>query len=240
MAWVSVSASNALPATTSAGSSSLFGALVEQPLGRLDALLLAQRRTHRVPLRLGEREHHRAADQDRVGHLQERVQHPDLVGHLGPADDGHQRPRRVGQDAGERLDLTLQQPPGRAGQQRRHPVRGGVGAVGGTERVVHEHVAQRRVPLRQLRVVVGLAGEEAHVLDHHHVAGRQRVGVGLDRPAPPPPPAARRAAPPRAPATARGRAPSAGPGGPAAPAAPPPSHAARAGWAARPRYGRRR
>ena len=46
-----------------------------------------------------EREAHRAADQDRVGELQEALDHADLVGHLRAADDRDERPRGVLEDA---------------------------------------------------------------------------------------------------------------------------------------------
>ena len=46
-----------------------------------------------------EREAHRAADQDAVGDLEEAVDDADLVGHLGAADDGDERPPRVVEDA---------------------------------------------------------------------------------------------------------------------------------------------
>ena len=62
------------------------------PARGLEALLLAQRVADVVALRLEEREAHRAADEDPVGAGQERLEHADLVGHLGAADDGDERP----------------------------------------------------------------------------------------------------------------------------------------------------
>jgi hypothetical protein len=71
-----------------------------------------------VALRLEEREAHRAADQDRVGALEERLEHADLVRHLGPADDRDERPLRVVEDAAQRRDLALEQPARALGSSR--------------------------------------------------------------------------------------------------------------------------
>ena len=64
-----------------------------------------------MALGLEEREAHRAADQDRVGALEERVEHADLVGHLRAADDRDER--RAAGPRGCRcsvVDLALEQP----------------------------------------------------------------------------------------------------------------------------------
>ena len=95
-----------------------------------------------------EREAHGAADQHRVGALQERVEDADLVGHLRAADDRHERALRVLEDAGERRDLALEQPPRRRRQQVRDRLGRGVRAVRGAERVVDVDVGERGVALR--------------------------------------------------------------------------------------------
>ena len=179
MACVSVPASNARPATTSTGSSSLSSPSASSrfagsmpssshsdeptswPCARANGNIIAP------PIRIVSATSRKASST------------PILSVTLAPPTMATSGRVGIGQDAGQRLDLALEQPAGRAGQQLRHPVGRGVGAVGGAERVVHEHLAERRVPLRQLRVVVGLAVEEAHVLDHHHVAAGQRGRVGL-------------------------------------------------------------
>ena len=129
-----------------------------------------------------EREAHRAADQHDVGPVQERVEHPELVGDLRAADDGDQGAGGVAQDAAQRLDLALQQQPGRARQPGGDAVVGGVGAVRRPEGVVDVDVPERGVARRQLRAVLRLAGEEADVLDHDHGRlGQRRVGLGHER-----------------------------------------------------------
>ena len=100
------------------GSRSLPLAVGERAPRRLDALLLAQRGADVVALGREEREAHRAADQDRVGVLEERVDDADLVGHLRAADDRDERALRVGEDAAQRLDLALEQAARGARQQR--------------------------------------------------------------------------------------------------------------------------
>ena len=142
---------------------------------------LAQRGADVVALGLEEREAHRAADQDRVRALEEGLQHADLVRHLGAADDRDERPLRVFEDAVERRHLALEQPARGAGQQVGDALGRGVRAVRGPERVVDIHVGQLRVALGQRCVVLGLALEEAHVLDHHDVALGHVVEVGRER-----------------------------------------------------------
>ena len=55
----------------------------------------------------------------------------------------------------------------------------GVGAVGGSEGVVDVELGERRQP-GQCRVVLGLAGLEAAVLQHQHLARLQGLGQRLD------------------------------------------------------------
>ena len=56
-----------------------------------------------------ERERHRAADQDRVAPVEERLDHAELVADLGAAEHREERTRRVPEQAREHLDLALQQ-----------------------------------------------------------------------------------------------------------------------------------
>ena len=88
---------------------------------------------------------------------------------------------RVLEDAGERRDLALQQPPRRRRQQVRDRLGGGVRAVRGAERVVDVDVGERRVALGQRLVVLGLPRLVADVLDHHDVNVRDLVEVGRER-----------------------------------------------------------
>ncbi len=152
------------------GQAQLVAAAREQLARRIEVLVGAQRSTDRVALHRQEREGHGAADEDRVGALQERLEHPDLVGHLGPPDDRHQRPRGVLEDAGERLDLALHEQAGRAGQQVGDALGRRVRAVRGAEGVVDVGVGQVGQAPRQLGVVLGLARLVADVLEHDDLA----------------------------------------------------------------------
>ncbi len=67
------------------------------------------------PLRRQEREAHRAADQQPVDALQQVVDHAELVGDLGAAEDRHERSRRVVQQPCQRLPA----PPAGASRPRR-------------------------------------------------------------------------------------------------------------------------
>ena len=69
--------------------------LGQHTLRRLDALLLDQRVAGVAALGLEEAEAHRAADQDLLGEAQEAVDHAELVGHLGAAQDDDQRSLRI-------------------------------------------------------------------------------------------------------------------------------------------------
>jgi hypothetical protein len=94
---------------------------------------------------------------------------------FAPPTDGDERALRVGDDPLERLDLALEQQAGGARQQPGDPVRRGVRAVRGAERVVDVGVGQVGVALRQLGVVLRLALLVADVLEHHDVAVRDAV-----------------------------------------------------------------
>ena len=59
-----------------------------------------------------------------------------------------------------------------------HGLGGSMGPVAGAEGVAHEYLRQGRVAPGQGFVVLGLAGEEAHVFQQQHLAGAK--GVGLD------------------------------------------------------------
>ena len=160
----------------------LAAGLLERARRGLDARLLAQRRADLVALGLEERVAHRAADEDRVGDLQEGVDDADLVGDLRAADDRDERPARVREDPGQRLDLALQQAArGRALDVLDDADRRGVRAVRGAEGVVDVEVREIAEALGQLGVVLRLARLEADVLEHHDVAVGHVVEVRRER-----------------------------------------------------------
>ena len=169
-----MSAANSRPRTRSTGSissqSDCFGPL--QRLARqLDAL--DQRVAGLDPLRLEEPEAHRAADQDLVGDFEEAVDHADLVGDLGAAEDDDQRPLGRLDHLGQLGHLALQQQARVGGQVVGDPGGAGVGAVGGAEGVVDVDVAELGEAFGQVRVVLRLPRLEAEVLEQQHVAGAE-------------------------------------------------------------------
>ena len=61
----------------------------------------------RDALREQERERHRAADEHRVAPVEQRVDHAELVAHLGAAEHRHERARHVvGEQPRQHLDLA--------------------------------------------------------------------------------------------------------------------------------------
>ena len=60
-----------------------------------------------------EREAHPTADHQAVDHVEQGVDHAELVGHLRATEDRHERPAGIVADAEQDLDLLLEQPAGR-------------------------------------------------------------------------------------------------------------------------------
>ncbi len=147
--------------------------LVHEASCDVQHVILAQRLADVHPGGREERIGDAAADDQLVDALEQRLEHHELGGDLGAADDRHQRPRRLLQRALECLEFSHQQR-ARAGNRRkaRHAVRARLGAMRGAEGVHHEHLAQRRHAARELLVVLLLALVEAHVLAQHRAAGR--------------------------------------------------------------------
>ena len=147
--------------------------------GRLtDEIGLVQRGAHLVTGGGDEGVGDPAADDEPIDLLREGFEHPELGRHLRPADDGHERPRRMRERPAERFELRAEERAGTGdGGEAGDAVGRGLGAVRGAERVHHEHVAQRRHAPREPFVVGLLAFEEAHVLAEHDLAGRDIQAV---------------------------------------------------------------
>ena len=145
---------------------------VVQPVG------LQQGVAHADALGLGKGIAHAAADDDGVGNVQQVIDHADLGGHLGAAQDRHQGALGVSQGAAHNLQLLLDQEAGHGGQVGCHAGGGGVGAVHGAEGVGHVHVGHGRHFPGQLGVVLGLALLKAGVLQQQDLAGLQGGGFG--------------------------------------------------------------
>ena len=94
------------------------------------------------------------------------LEHAELVLDLGAAGDEHERPLDLAEQPAEVLELGEQQQPRVGRQQLRDADGRGVRAVRRAECVVDVEVASLRELARELRVVLGLAGVEAGVLEH--------------------------------------------------------------------------
>ncbi len=101
---------------------------------RIELVVLHEGVPHPVSLRLQKCVRHRAADQDRVGLLQQVLDDRDLVRHLRAAEDADERPCRVRQRSAEVFQFLLHQETGRALaaaflDDLRHAFGGRVGAM---------------------------------------------------------------------------------------------------------------
>ena len=118
-----------------------------------------------------------AADHELVDFREQVLEHRELGRYLGSADDRDERPRRLVQRALERIELAGEQRPGAGhGRLERDAVRARFRSMRSPERVHDEHVAERRHPLRELRVVLLLPLQEPDVLEQGDFAWR---GVGI-------------------------------------------------------------
>ncbi len=131
---------------------------------------LGQRLADGDALRQQEGVGHAAADDQCVDLLDEVEEHVDLGRHLGAADDGDDRPLRVAERGLQRLQLLLHGAAGVGGEVVGEPGGGGVGAMGGGERVVHPHVAELGELGGEEGIVLLLALVEARVLQNQDVA----------------------------------------------------------------------
>ena len=163
-----------MPTTVFGGHRDLatFGACgFHQSFGLWDQVVLAQRLAHLFAGGSDKRVGDSATDDELINHRGERIEHRELGGHLGATDDRNQWTCRVLQRFAQGVELTRQQ---RAGAGDRRIAADSMGrslsTVRSTEGIHHVHVAQRGHAPRQRLVVLLLAGIEAHVLAHHHVA----------------------------------------------------------------------
>ena len=148
-------------------------------LGEVDLVVFNEGRADGLAERLVEGENHTAAEDDLVRLLQQGLDDANLGGHLGATDDGAERAFRVGDRTVEVVEFLLEQ---ETGDVRLavlgHALGGGVRAVRGSERVVHEDRRAARELLREVRVVLLFFLVEARVLEQAHGAvrhGRDRL-----------------------------------------------------------------
>ena len=148
-------------------------------LAVVQLLVVHQGGAHAAALSGQEGEGHAAADDQGVYLLQKVIDDVQLVGNLGAAQNGDEGTLGIGQGLAHDGDFLLHQVAADGGQIVRHTGGGGVGTVGGTEGIVHEHIRQGSQLLGQLRIVLGLALDEPGVLQQHDLARLQGGGLGL-------------------------------------------------------------
>ena len=110
-----------------------------------------------MPLGLQEGVCHAATDNQGGGVLQQAFQHGNLGGNLGSTNDGHHGLWRIGNHGLQILHLLLHQ---KAANLHVHELGdsggGGMGTVGGTEGIVHVHVAVGGQLLGQLLLLLSV------------------------------------------------------------------------------------
>ncbi len=100
----------------------------------------------------------------------QRLEHRDLVGDLGAAEQAEQRALRLA-DHAEVFELTPQQVSGGGALDvADHADRGCVGPVRGAEGVVHVDIGERGQGPGEVRIVLGLPGVEAQVLEEQELS----------------------------------------------------------------------
>ncbi len=145
----------------------------QDPPGVVGTIGLGQALADRLALRQQERVGHAATEDEQVDLGQQVVDDPDLVGHLGPAEDGRERALGRLEQLREHLDLALHQQPGVGRQELGDADRRGVRPVRRPERVVDVDVRVGGEGRGEGRVVLLLLGVEAQVLEEQDLAGSQ-------------------------------------------------------------------
>ena len=115
-----------------------------------------------------------AADDQLVDFVGQRFKDGQFGRHFATGNDGNHRMSRLLQGFAQSVEFARHQ---HAGAGNRcglgNSFSRSLGAVGGTERVIDEYVAQRSVGFAQLQVVFLLAFVDAHVLQHYDITGVQ-------------------------------------------------------------------
>ena len=111
--------------------------------------------------------------------MQQVVDHADLVGDLGTAQNGDQGTLGVIQGLAHELQLLLHQQTGDGGQVVGYALGGGVGTVGSAKGVEDKDVGQGSQLLGKFGVVLLLFEAEAQVLHQHDLAGLEGGALGL-------------------------------------------------------------
>ena len=152
--------------------------LLEHLAGALDPVLFLEGLTNGQALSQEEGVGHAATDDQGVSGVDEVIENADLGGNLGTADDSDEGALGLGEDAGQRVDLLLEQEASDGRQVSGGAHDGTLGAVGGAEGIENEDVTIGSELLGDLGIVLLLTLIEADVLENEDLA-RLDGGNGL-------------------------------------------------------------
>ncbi len=147
----------------------------QDPPRIVDPIGLGEALADRLALRQQERVGHPATEDQHVDLGQQVVDDPDLVGHLGAAEDGRERVLGVLDQLRQRGELALHEQARVRRQQLGDPDGRGVGAVRRPERVVDVDVGVGRELRGELRVVGLFLGVEPEVLEQQQLPRSQAL-----------------------------------------------------------------
>mmetsp|Transcript_38120 Transcript_38120/g.89005 ORF Transcript_38120/g.89005 Transcript_38120/m.89005 type:complete len:315 (-) Transcript_38120:117-1061(-) len=153
--------------------------LLLEALGELHLVLLDKRVAHLEAPCFEEGEHHAATNHKLVALLHQRLNHANLGGHLGPSNNGSQRPFGIRNRPLQVVKLLLEQQPGNAGREElSHPSSRSVSPVSSPEGIVDEHVKGLRELLGKVEVVLLLLSVKTDVFEQAELT----VSQGVHRP----------------------------------------------------------
>ena len=144
--------------------------LLEHLAGALDPVLFLEGLTNGQALSQEEGVGHAATDDQGVSGVDEVIENADLGGNLGTADDGDEGALGLGEDAGQRVDLLLEQEAGDGRQVSGGAHDGTLGAVSGAEGIENEDVTIGSELLGDLGIVLLLTLVKTDVLENEDLA----------------------------------------------------------------------
>ena len=144
--------------------------LLEHLTGALDPVLFLEGLTDGQALSQEEGVGHAATDDQGISGVDEVIENADLGGNLGTADDGDEGALGLGEDAGQRVDLLLEQEAGDGRQVSGGAHDGTLGAVCGAEGIENEDVTIGSELLGDLGIVLLLTLVKTDVLENEDLA----------------------------------------------------------------------
>ncbi len=154
-----------------------LGGFVRDVARGVGQIVFTQRFAHIEALSGEERIGHSAADDDDIDLVDQIAKQVQLGGDFRPAHHSHHRPFGAAKRLFQRLQFFGHQAACAVGQQFGHAGGRGMGAVGGGEGIVAEHIAEGGEELRHFGIVRLFHSRKTRVFDEDHSVRRG----GLDR-----------------------------------------------------------